>query len=78
MTTVYCYLPLQATFCLIAITHLALVELRFTMYYNYYMRLIFVLSGHHILDAYVLQKTKTNNKNMALGIVYVTIIRTKK
>ena len=60
MTTVYCYLPLQATSCLIAIIHLALVDLQFTMYYfnNYCMRLIFVLSGHHILDAYVLPKKK--------------------
>ena len=70
MTTVYCYLPLQATSCLIAIIHLALVDLRFTMYYNYYMRLIFVLSGHHILDAYALQKTKTNNKNILSGSWY--------
>ena len=70
MTTVYCYLPLQATSCLIAIIHLALVDLRFTMYYNYYMRLIFVLCGHHILDAYVLQKTKTNNKNILSGSWY--------
>ena len=70
MTTVYCYLPLQATSCLIAIIHLALVDLRFTMYYNYYMRLIFVLSGHHILDTYVLQKTKTNNKNILSGSWY--------
>ena len=70
MTTVYCYLPLQATSCLIAIIHLALVDLRFTMYYNYYMRLIFVLCGHHILETYVLQKTKTNNKNILSGSWY--------
>ena len=46
------------------------------MYYNYYMKLIFVLSGHHILDAYMLQKKK--KAWVALGIVYVTIISTKK
>ena len=56
MTTVYYYLYLKATFYLIAIIHLALVDLRFTMYYSYCMKLIFVLSGHHILDACVLQK----------------------
>ena len=30
---------LYATFCLIAIIHLALVDLRFKMYYNYCMKL---------------------------------------
>ena len=42
----------------------------------YCMKLIFVLSGRHILDAYVLQKK--NLRASALGIVYVTIIGLNK
>ena len=45
------------------------------MYYNYCMKLIFVLSGHHILEAYVLQKK--NNLNGSWYSVYVTIISKK-